>query len=90
MPHRYVRNTARTHIHGTHLRIHICTYTQTHTYTYRQELYMFRCTNTYMYSYIHIHTKTAYTVKNLVIRSRWGEGLILACEATCSRPTHPQ
>ena len=86
MPHRYVRNTARTHIHGTHIR----TYTHTHTYTYRQELYMLKCTNTHMYSYIHIHKKTAYTVKNLVIRSRWGGGLILACEATCSKPTHPQ
>ena len=90
MPHRYICNVARTHTPGTHLRTHVLIYTHTHTYTYCQKLYLHICTNTHMYPYTHIHKKTAYTVENPVFLSRWGEGLVLAREATCSRPIHPQ
>ena len=34
MPHRYIRNAARTHTPGTHQRIHMLTYTHTHTHTH--------------------------------------------------------
>ena len=93
LSHRYIRNAAHTHIHGTHLRIHIHTYTHTHTHTYTLTARSFTCKNTLTLTCTRTHTHTqedGIYRESPVIRSMWGEGLILACEATCSRPIHPQ
>ena len=82
-----------THTHTRHTPTYPHAYVHTHAHTHTLTARSSTCKNalTHTCTRTHMYTQEDGIYRESpVVRSRWGEGLILGCEAACSRPIHPQ